>query len=1831
MKRISLAVMVVAISTLVCLTSVGVVAADGSESYWVWENPTPTGNGLSDVYCLDADHAWAVGAEGTILFYDGVRWNPQISPTTSNLEGVWAVGASDVWAVGEAGTVVHYDGTSWQLDADAITHSLGKNLHAVAAFDASNVIAVGDSGTALHYNGSDWSEKSIPDGHNQHCVTVLDAGNAWSGGTYGRIYYFNGTSWSFEYHASGLLHDTEKLHGICAKATDEVWAVGDIGTIVHKGPSGWEDKTGILHHIFQGANMFDIDVLGTSDLFIVGSGGKIFRGELPIINVIKVPSGTSNSLQAVSIHNLLAGWAVGDNGTILFHDGISWNHQDSNVNIDFSGVSALSADSAWAVGDYGSIFHYDSAMWVPQDSGTRKDLYDVFALDSTHVWAVGDGTILFYDGNTWSEEEHTLLSPKGISGTSSDFVLAVGDFEIHRFNGDRWVLDHITSHRLNGVYAFTHDGNNCAWAVGDNGHALYYDGTSWTDHPTGDTHNRNLMDVIAFGPDQAWAVGQKGVIYNYDGSWHDETWSDEVTLNSITALSSNAMWAAGDDETILYNDGVSGWVKQHHGSTHLGGICAASSKALWAVGDDEKVLFLDDAGSSSWKDVSPSHTTAKLNGVSAADDANVWAVGEKGTILHYDGLIWLAQDSGTTKDLYGVSAFDASHVWAVGDSGTILHYNGSVWQAQNSGTTKKIYGVAAMAENGACAVGDDYAYFYSSAGWKAVKGGFNGKGVAGTDMNHLWAVCGNHDVWSYNSGTESWTQHKGVTDKNLYGIAAAAVSGNPAHLWAVGDDGRIIFSDDGGSSWPQESSGTTDNLKSVSALDKDNVWAVGQKGTILRRGSGWEAQTSTTQLDLYGVSALASRSVWAVGDKGQCDTILAAYPGIESCSPQTAPRGHKLEVDITGGNTNFRQYDSTVAFSGGGISVEWVEVTDARHLRAKISIASDADLSARDLNVITGGEEPYTLTGALTVYDLSISEITPTAGVWGETGLDVHIYGNGTAFDGTSYAEFKPQTGLFDDITVNSTTCVSPTEVVANIDIAAGASERLYNVHVKTVGEQYEPLPLDGAFTICDSKIQSVSPSSFARGHTVDVVITGYETQFIDGQSTAVFEPSDGITVNSITYGGPTEVTANITIAAGAPATYREVNVTTTAVPDPHPLKRGFKVRNPVIDGASPSKGVQGQSLVMEVMGLETAFVDGQSYATFDPPDGIIVVDTVVWTEHLASVIIDIDLTATIAPRDVNVITPCSGVPAEETPQPLAGGLNIISAAPHIDLITANGAVGDEILIQGYNFGFLKGSSYVTFNGVDATDYTHWSTGEIKVKVPPGATTGPLTVTTIYGTSNAMGFTVTPKIDGLDPILGPVGTAVTVTGTTFGDTQGTSYVEVGGIQATGYTSWADGEIVVSVPPGATSGPVTVTTPDGTSNAVDFTVTHSTWYFAEGCTTGGFETWILVENPDPQAVKVYISFYTPEGLFAPAALQGVEIPAEARVTFNAGAYIQDTHLSSVVSSEGGQVFCERSMYGGERTWGHNSIGATFPASTWYLAEGSTEGGMETWILVQNTDSEPVEVELEFQTEKGKVPGPKETLPGHTRRSFNAAEYVQSYDVSTLVTASGGVVCERSMYGGDRTWGHNSIGTPMTSQTWYLAEGCAEAGMETWILVQNPGDEEVAVDLTFHTAEGEVEGPTGVIPPRSRQSFLVNEFVTSFHVSTLVTASGGVVCERSMYGNGRTWGHNSIGITAPDNAWHLVEGCTEGGMETWVLVQNPGDDEVQVQLTFRTGAGETQGPEATVPARSRYTFNVGEFVQSYDVATLVTASGGVVCERSMYGNDRTWAHNSIGFAP
>ncbi len=315
----------------------------------------------------------------------------------------------------------------------------------------------------------------------------------------------------------------------------------------------------------------------------------------------------------------------------------------------------------------------------------------------------------------------------------------------------------------------------------------------------------------------------------------------------------------------------------------------------------------------------------------------------------------------------------------------------------------------------------------------------------------------------------------------------------------------------------------------------------------------------------------------------------------------------------------------------------------------------------------------------------------------------------------------------------------------------------------------------------------------------------------------------------------------------------------------------------------------------------------------------------------------------------------------------------------------------------------------------------------------------------------------------------------------------------------------------------------------------------------------------------------------------------------------------------------------------RTWGHDSVGVTAPARTWYLAEGCTGTGFETYIVVQNPSDRTANVNLTYMTTGGPVAGPSAAIPAYSRSSFSVADTLPSqWSVSTMVTSDVDVVAERAMYGQGRAWGHDSIGVTTPAAEWYLAEGCTAPGYETWVLVQNPNEQPAEVKLEYMTASGQVDGPKLSLPAKSRQTFFVSDTAPNqWSVSTKVSADRPVIAERSMYGNGRTWGHDSVGATAPSTSWYLAEGCTGSGFETWVVLQNPGSSPAHVRLTYMTPGGALPGPSATLQPHTRKTFNVAESAPGeWEISTNVSSDVGVIAERSMYGGARTWGHDSIG---
>ncbi len=157
-------------------------------------------------------------------------------------------------------------------------------------------------------------------------------------------------------------------------------------------------------------------------------------------------------------------------------------------------------------------------------------------------------------------------------------------------------------------------------------------------------------------------------------------------------------------------------------------------------------------------------------------------------------------------------------------------------------------------------------------------------------------------------------------------------------------------------------------------------------------------------------------------------------------------------------------------------------------------------------------------------------------------------------------------------------------------------------------------------------------------------------------------------------------------------------------------------------------------------------------------------------------------------------------------------------------LSPTSGGVGQLVTVSGTNFGATQGTSTIRFNTTTATPTT-WSATSITAPVPSGATTGNATVTVAGQVSNGLAFTVlpTPTISSLSPTSGAPGVAVTINGSNFGASQGTSTVTFNGTPITTITSWIATRIVTVVPAGASTGPVRVTVNGVASAGTTFTV------------------------------------------------------------------------------------------------------------------------------------------------------------------------------------------------------------------------------------------------------------------------------------------------------------------------------------------------------------------------------------------------------------------------
>jgi hypothetical protein len=258
------------------------------------------------------------------------------------------------------------------------------------------------------------------------------------------------------------------LHGVFAVSADDVFAVGDQGTILRRSGDQWTEMS----------------------------------------------SGTTKNLRGVWAASSSDVWAVGVEGTILRFDGTSWSRVITNETLPFDAVWGSSANDVWLAGS-SRVVRWDGLSF--RTFNLTGTLLSVHGSSSTDVWASGENSPLWrYNGFSWS-----MVSVSGIMGgvytvlalsrTDAFITTPTPTKETLRFvPPTKWAAK---TTNLAFFYALSAFSASDIWGAGFTiGGAVVgrWNGVSWaTEQPFG---SGGKLFSATTAPGHVWVVGEDGLI-----------------------------------------------------------------------------------------------------------------------------------------------------------------------------------------------------------------------------------------------------------------------------------------------------------------------------------------------------------------------------------------------------------------------------------------------------------------------------------------------------------------------------------------------------------------------------------------------------------------------------------------------------------------------------------------------------------------------------------------------------------------------------------------------------------------------------------------------------------------------------------------------------------------------------------------------------------------------------------------------------------------------------------------------------------------------------------------------------------------------------------------------------------------------------------------------------------------------------------------------------------------------------------------------------------------------------------------------------------------------
>jgi hypothetical protein len=445
-------------------------------------------NLLASVAVQDPTGVWGTAPDN--VWFGASKWDGEkfVQPFAGDWGPMWGTGPSDMWI-----DTVHWDG---QTATDYAGNGLDYGPTALFGLSATDVWAIAQAGRIVHFDASrTWNEvvagadassgapSGLPSG-----IWQVGAKALWITGLYNQIYLYDGGA-LVPIPNTGA-PPSDGLLGVWGSATNDLWAVGKNGAILHGDGTGWT----------------------------------------------RVASPTTNTLRAVSGSTADDVWAVGDAGTILHWNGVAWTAVPSNTSADMRAVWAT-VGYVVAVGAQGTVLAANTGSggsgFVAQPSGATATLSGVWGRSPTDVYAADGKNLFIYDGAAWTQKpiaSGTCVS--GVWGTAGG-VFADGYYDdgtqVERVVPAYPPANHngaVVCMQLDGVWAGS---ATDFWSLGGETHLLPMDDTTKSIY----RFNGECIETIASD------LYRSSYLYTAAGP-------AMPTMRAIFGIGEHDLWAVGD-------------------------------------------------------------------------------------------------------------------------------------------------------------------------------------------------------------------------------------------------------------------------------------------------------------------------------------------------------------------------------------------------------------------------------------------------------------------------------------------------------------------------------------------------------------------------------------------------------------------------------------------------------------------------------------------------------------------------------------------------------------------------------------------------------------------------------------------------------------------------------------------------------------------------------------------------------------------------------------------------------------------------------------------------------------------------------------------------------------------------------------------------------------------------------------------------------------------------------------------------------------------------------------------------------------------------------------